>query len=1171
MASNTTKNFHDWKELVDGADGIPWLSAIKDEKTLATLMGHFSDIPANALELYRESQKSEASESTASEKATTEKKSGGHSTIGEGYIYGDTEELMVKADGTKATNLEEDRRYALFVEWRKTSWKIAHPNATDKDREAYFSTTITDPQDPIDKLCPISRSRSKMDEDIYMTMSVLTPETIKKYQANEKTRIYADANDDPAYRSALLIAKGKTRELYEKSKEAGKELTSEELTKAFLIEQVKSLGTFAKNNPEKTAAYINKGEESLALAASVLEEPTPEEINRFSGALERKKEASAKKEKDALKKEYIKGKASLDPKYKETEEVLQKELTDKHAQIEAAVIAERKNELTEKYKGKTDPAGVPLTDAQIGKQVAREMQTFEHGERGERGLIKLTGFAAETEIDDVVRERFKKETGGKEWLPAYHDNREQGGPVPAHAKLNDDEVIARYEETLKQDDPAGFAEYLTLKNMTDEEFDTVMLAEAESESEEAEAMDEGGSEPDSEPEQPENNAAPAAPIPAAPAAPAPEAPSESEQPDAGATKLPPRRQPISQMPRQENNQPANQANDALKTIRKINNMKSGGMGGAGQIGGLAGEAAEAAETVATVVEAAPSAVPIVIGIVILLIIIIVVVVFMLLFGGGGGSSEGEVPTDIPPITINKIGPSDAQNGQDLLYSITVSFPGSADDVLVRDPLPAGAEIVQASGIYTTEDTATGKAIVWSMRENMSGGGGGLNGAPAPSAINVVTYTEAPYNLPPPQAGATANFTPDEISKLNALGSKVARYQGYLLTKNSDAKKVDPFLSVIWSGAIEGTRGNNYSWNCKDNASITINDGCQGGFASGKWQVGYGVQVSQAINHIVSDFSAAYGPNSAEDAGKVQTVGQSVIANSGGKITNPATFPVTKLSDLVSKAQGGNEQAQQAIAILLMDPDLGAISVALEVAGDIQRNNDWAATMRGWGSYYRTNLQNLTFSNRMQAIADKYTGASGGIFGSQTFTVQIKPNVNDAYVTNQASAEVIGARAGGGTPAQLNITDENAKPKKDENCGSYDLSLNPLNMNFGDPTCSLSTPDDRNKLFDILKQVDGDANAHIWFDTIAPCEAPGYDPNYYFTDAGVGHWGLFGMGASINGAGTDGNGPNGTYDRGDVQWIKQAKNAIAYNKDLTSRGQAWQQWSQCYTPSAPATP
>lgn len=414
------------------------------------------------------------------------------------------------------------------------------------------------------------------------------------------------------------------------------------------------------------------------------------------------------------------------------------------------------------------------------------------------------------------------------------------------------------------------------------------------------------------------------------------------------------------------------------------------------------------------------------GIIAVIFILIFIYILINLFGGASNDEETEVQKF--PITIkksvNKEEISNPPDDEEIIYSLVVSYPGTAKDIIVEDPIPQGAEYVSSSPQAKTLDekgneTSDSKKIVkavWSLKTITSSASESAEEEPV--SVSYQKYTANPYFLPEPNGASDIEYSDEIMSNLNKLGSAVARNLPYLTTK-FDAKYVDPFLSVIWVGAIEQSFGDTYSWNCQDVPSIKINDGCPNGYYSGGWQVGYGIQVSQAAGHLEEDFNAAYGAGSAENAKKVKEVGDTVIKNSEnsskGQITNPSSFPEVTISQLVQEANASNTASQQALAILLMDPNLGSITIAQEVAGDISARDNWRATMESWpGSYYKNGMQ--LFSNRMKAIAEKYTGTGSSSpetnFGSRnlTLTVKIKEGVSNTYLMNQATTKVVGGKS-----------------------------------------------------------------------------------------------------------------------------------------------------------------
>ena len=308
-----------------------------------------------------------------------------------------------------------------------------------------------------------------------------------------------------------------------------------------------------------------------------------------------------------------------------------------------------------------------------------------------------------------------------------------------------------------------------------------------------------------------------------------------------------------------------------------------------------------------------------------------------------------------------------------------------------------------------------------------------------ATVNVEKYWDPPYDLPPAKGPSDEDFSETQMQNANTLGAAVAQIQPYL-QKRFPATHVDPFLSVMWTMAIEGSGADIYFWNCnegKDGGSKgkeNISNGCVGWYNPGNWQVGYGVQVAQVAPHLAEDFKEIYGTT---DASKVQEIGNRVIQ--AGGITNPATMPAKSVEQLVTEAGSpgtifvkrptttAEAAAQQAIAILLMDPALSAVSIATEVANDINVTGSWNGTMLGWHQDHYTNglnPDNPIFSNRIVKLAEKYTGVSSGLPTSNTGTVvnvaplsllvRPKNGVKDTYIMNKATAVASGVGTGAST-------------------------------------------------------------------------------------------------------------------------------------------------------------
>lgn len=576
-----------------------------------------------------------------------------------------------------------------------------------------------------------------------------------------------------------------------------------------------------------------------------------------------------------------------------------------------------------------------------------------------------------------------------------------------------------------------------------------------------------------------------------------------------------------------------------------------------------------------------------IGIILLLLLFVLLIAFIIFLLMGANQANQESDSSLPPVIVSKsVDKTEMKNPvelsgdeKNLTYTISTSYADSAEALQTTEVLPDGLSFVSATGAFTAYDAAGSvitnpttdkqrvKKIVWSTNNTQNASSSATPQAAPSSTVTATTYTQPPFSLPAPSGNSDITFSNDVISKLNGLGSTIAQHQPYLRAKVKNPLAVDPFAAVIWAGAIEGTGGNPYSWNCLDRPG-TINEGCAGGFTSGGWQVSYGNQVSQAASHIVADFIEIYSVDSPE---KVHEVGQAVIDNSGdvkgGKIINPATFPTETVASLKTKATSGDVAAQQAIALLLMDPKIGAIAISQEVAGDIAGQGNWRATMEGWGPYYVSNMQK--FSNRMSALAKSYTGSGEStntqLFPPQTYTLTlaVADSVKDTYIINQATAVALGARTSATTTTTTTASGSASVPAggneaaNDNTCnGKYtaDIAKTPLKKNFGDPSCTLDEVQERDALYALLKQKDP-ANADKWFFTVIPCESV-YNPNAWADPAvvgtpdPVGAWGLFQMG----------RGRAGELDHGDVAWQQQVINAVSYNNNLAASGKSFRYWA-----------
>lgn len=94
------------------------------------------------------------------------------------------------------------------------------------------------------------------------------------------------------------------------------------------------------------------------------------------------------------------------------------------------------------------------------------------------------------------------------------------------------------------------------------------------------------------------------------------------------------------------------------------------------------------------------------GIAVVLFIILLIILIIMIISGNSGNSE-------IALTIIKTGPDKAANGQELSYGISISYPGTAQDIIVTDRIPDGTTYVSSSPTATFD--ARTKTVSWSIK------------------------------------------------------------------------------------------------------------------------------------------------------------------------------------------------------------------------------------------------------------------------------------------------------------------------------------------------------------------------------------------------------------------------------------------------------------------------
>jgi len=90
-----------------------------------------------------------------------------------------------------------------------------------------------------------------------------------------------------------------------------------------------------------------------------------------------------------------------------------------------------------------------------------------------------------------------------------------------------------------------------------------------------------------------------------------------------------------------------------------------------------------------------------------LFILLIIILIMTIFGGGSASGKSL-------LTLTKTGPDTAIQGQSLDYQINVSYSGSAQDIIVQDPIPVGTDFDKTTPPPAQFDPIT-RTVTWDLK------------------------------------------------------------------------------------------------------------------------------------------------------------------------------------------------------------------------------------------------------------------------------------------------------------------------------------------------------------------------------------------------------------------------------------------------------------------------
>lgn len=123
-------------------------------------------------------------------------------------------------------------------------------------------------------------------------------------------------------------------------------------------------------------------------------------------------------------------------------------------------------------------------------------------------------------------------------------------------------------------------------------------------------------------------------------------------------------------------------------------------------------------SLSTFIKFLPPQVKIAICVVIAVIIVVIIFLFIIFYKSDPNTQNPTQPTQktITGLVLQKSGPAQVQNGENIVYTITATYTGK-QQVIISDPLPKDTEFVSATGENTTENNV----VKWDLNKNAKDG------------------------------------------------------------------------------------------------------------------------------------------------------------------------------------------------------------------------------------------------------------------------------------------------------------------------------------------------------------------------------------------------------------------------------------------------------------------
>ena len=224
-------------------------------------------------------------------------------------------------------------------------------------------------------------------------------------------------------------------------------------------------------------------------------------------------------------------------------------------------------------------------------------------------------------------------------------------------------------------------------------------------------------------------------------------------------------------------------------------------------------------------------------IIIIVVIFILAIIIVIITGGSAGGLQNK------ELQITKTGPDSAINGAELDYQINLAFAGTATDIIIKDPLPAGTEFISSGQKSTCDNGACNQAsrtVIWNLKDIVPLQGGILSNVSTALSLKLKATADD---------STLVNQAQGEVIGAGALPVNPPGGGGPNNPPNTSSNDFDTLMAG--QGRNTGILGDRASFIA---AVLKNGSGLAGGFSSGQYsdQLGqiYDSAVSKNVNPLI---------------------------------------------------------------------------------------------------------------------------------------------------------------------------------------------------------------------------------------------------------------------------------------------------------------------------------